>query len=74
MKWEKRDTDVAEQANIWKFSKISDIGIPLRLFWIILWWCISWYDDMVVGYIKLYSHKEKADTSFEITIEAFFLS
>ena len=64
MKWENRDIDVAEQAKIPNFSKISDIGILLRLFKIILWWCISWYDDMVVGYIKLYGHREKADTSF----------
>ena len=30
MKWERRN--IVKQANIPKFSKLDDIGIPLRLF------------------------------------------
>ena len=32
MKWENRDVNVVEQANIPKFSKLDDIGTPLRFF------------------------------------------
>ena len=57
MKWENRDTNVVEQANISKFSKLEDIG-TLSGF-------ESFFDDalvdIVVGYTKLYSHREKAD-------------
>ena len=57
MKWENRDTNVVEQANIPKFSKLDDIG-TLSGF-------ESFFDDalvdIVVGYTKLYSHREKAD-------------
>ena len=31
-KWENRDINVVEQANIPHFSKLDDIGTPLRLF------------------------------------------
>ena len=57
MKWENCDINVAEQANIPKFSKLNDIG-TLSGF-------ESFFDDalvdIVVGYTKLYSHREKAD-------------
>ena len=57
MKWENRDTNVVEQANISKFSKLEDIG-TLSGF-------ESFFDDalvdIVAGYTKLYSHREKAD-------------
>ena len=56
MKWENSDFNVAEQANISKFSKLDDTGTPLRLFEL-------FFDDalvdMIVGYTKLYSHREK---------------
>ena len=32
MKWENRDINVVEQANIPKFSKPDDIETPLRIF------------------------------------------
>ena len=32
MNWENRDTNVAKDANIPKFSKLDDIGIPLGPF------------------------------------------
>ena len=70
MKWGNGDINVVEQANIPKFSKPDNLGTPLRLF-------ESFFDDalvdMIVGYAKLYSHREKADTSFEITNETFRL-
>ena len=47
-------------------SKLGDITTPLRLL-------EFFFDDvlvyMIVGYTKLYSHREKADISFEITNE-----
>ena len=57
MKWQNCDMNVVEQANIPKFSKLSNIG-TLSDF-------ESFFDDtlvdIIVGYTKLYSHKEKAD-------------
>ena len=66
MKWENRDINVVEWANIPKFGTLDDIVTPLRLLEL-------FFDDvlvdMIVGYAKLYSHREKADISFEITKE-----
>ena len=31
MKWEDRDVNVLEQASIPQFSRLDDIGIPLRV-------------------------------------------
>ena len=66
MKWENHDTKVAERTNIPKFSKLDVIVTPLRPLEL-------FFDDAlvdrIVGYTKLYSHKEKADISFEITNE-----
>ena len=57
---ENRDIKVAEQT---KVSKLCNVGTPLRL-------SESFFDDvlfnMVVGYTKLYGHRDKADTSFEM--------
>ena len=62
MKWKNRDINVVERANIPKFSKLGDIVTPLRLLELL-------FDDILVdmigGYIKLYSHREKADTFYE---------
>ena len=58
------------RANIPKFSKLDDIVTPLRLLE------LSFDDllvDMIVGYTKLYSHREKAGISFEITNEKVHL-
>ena len=58
--------NVAELSNIPKFSKLDEIVTLLRLLQL-------FFDDilvdMIVGYTKLYSHREKADASFEITNE-----
>ena len=57
---------MAKQVNIPKFSKLDDIVTPLRV-------SELFFDnvlvDIIVGYTKLYSHREKADISFEITNE-----
>ena len=60
MKWKKRDVNVVRA----KFNKLKDIVtslILLKLF----------FDDvlvdMIVGYTKLYSHREKVNISFDIT-------
>ena len=71
LKWKNRDANVVEQANIPKFSKLDDIGIPfIRLFKL-------FFDDalvdMIVGNTKSYGHREKGDTTFEITDETFRL-
>ena len=70
MNWGNCDIDVVEQASIPKFSHPDNIGTPLRHF-------ESFFDDtlvdMIVGHIQLYSHRDKEDTSFEITNEIFRL-
>ena len=63
MKWE-NDANVAEQENIPNFSKLDDIMPGLRLLELI---CDDVLVDMIVGYTKLNSHREKADISFEVT-------
>ena len=64
------DMDVVEWANTEKFSKLDNIVTPLRLLEL-------FFDDvlvdMIVGYTKLYSHREKADVSFETTNEKICL-
>ena len=66
MKLANRDINVLEWANIPKFSKLDNIVIPLRLLEL-------FFDDvlvdMILGFTKLYSHREKADISFESTNE-----
>ena len=66
MKWETRDTDVVERANTEKFSKLENIVTLLRLLELFFDDVLG---DMIVGYTKLYSHKEKIDISFETTNE-----
>ena len=65
-KWANRDINVVEWASIPKFSTLDDIVTPLRLLEL-------FFDpvlvDMIFGYNKLYSHREKADISFGITNE-----
>ena len=66
MKGENCDINVVEWANIPKCSKLDDIVTPLKLFEL-------FFDDvlvdMIFGYKKLNSTKEKAEISFEITNE-----
>ena len=66
MKWENRDINIAERANIPKFSKLDDLVTPLRLPELLSEYVLV---DMIVGYTKLYSDREKVDISFEITNE-----
>ena len=70
MKWETRDIDVVERANTEKFSKLDNTVTPLRLLEL-------FFDDvlvdMIVGYTKLYSHRENADISFETTNQKIWL-
>ena len=66
MKWENRDINDVERANIPKFSKVDDIVTPLRhrkLFF------DDVLADMIVGYTKLYIHRQKTDIRFEIPNE-----
>ena len=66
MKWETRDIDVVERANTERFSKLDNKVTPLRLLKL-------FFDDvlvdMIFGYTKLYSHREKANISFEFNNE-----
>ena len=59
MNWENCDINVLQQANI---PQLDDIGTLLRLFESFF---VNKLVDMIVGYIKLYGHGEKADTSLE---------
>ena len=65
------DIIVVERVSIPNLSKPGNIGTLLKLY-------ESFFDDALVdiifGYTKLYSHRQTADTSFEITNEAFCLS
>ena len=70
MKWENHDINVVEQANIPKFSKVDNIGTPVRYFELFFDNALI---DMSVAYSKFYGPGEKADTSFEITSETFCL-
>ena len=66
MKWENRDHNVVERANIPKFSRLDDLVTPLRLLELFLDDVLV---DMIAGYTKLYSHREKAGFRSEITNE-----
>ena len=62
MKWENRGINVLKQANIPQFNRLDDIGTSLRLFESFF---VKMLVDMIVGYTKLYGHRQKADTSLE---------
>ena len=62
MKWENRDINVLQQANIPQFNRLDDIGTPLKPFKSLF---VNLLFNMIVGYTKLYGHREKADTSLE---------
>ena len=70
MKWANRDVNVAEWENIQKSDALDDIVNPLRFLELLFNDVLV---DMVVGYIKLYSHREKAGISFEIINEKIHL-
>ena len=61
MKWENCFINVVGRSNIRKYSKLDDIVTPVRLL-------ESFLDDvlvdMIAGYTKLYSHREKVEISF----------
>ena len=66
LKWANSDINAVEWANVPKFSRLDDIVTPLRLLKLL-------FDDvlvdMIFGYTKLYSHREKANISFEFNNE-----
>ena len=66
MKCKNCNINVVETTKIPKFSELDYILTPLRLLKL-------FFDDvlvdMIFGYTKLYSHRQKADVSFEITNE-----
>ena len=62
MKWENRDINVLQQANIPQFNRLDNIGTPLTLFKSFF---VNMLVDMIAGYTKLYGHREKADTNLE---------
>ena len=68
MKWETSDIDGVERANNEKFSKLDNGVTSFRLLELL-------FDDvlvdMIVGYTKLYSHREKAVISFERKMKNF---
>ena len=70
MNWKNCNINVLQRVNTPKFSKLDNIVAPLRPFEL-------FFDDvlidMIVGYTKLYNHREKADISFEITKEKIYL-
>ena len=70
MKWETSDINVVERPNTEKFSKIDNIVTALRLLELLFHDALV---DMIVGYTKLYSHREKTDISFEIANEKICL-
>ena len=66
MKWANRDINVVEWANSPNFSTLDDIVTPLRLLKLFFDHVLV---DMIFGHTKLYSHRQKAGISFEITNE-----
>ena len=56
MKWKNRDFNVLEQARIPQFSRLDDIGIPLRLSESFF---VNILSDTIVGYTKLYGRERK---------------
>ena len=73
MKWKNFDINVVEQANIPKSGKLNNMVTSLRLLELFF---VDVLVDIIVGYTKLYSNREKVDISFEITNEkiGLFLS
>ena len=65
-----RDIDVAEWANTPKFSKLDDIMTPFRFLELFFDNVLA---DMIAGYTELYSYREKANITFEITNEKIWL-
>ena len=65
MKWANRDSNVVEWANIPMFSILDNI-VTVRLLELLFEDVLV---DIVFGYTKLYSHREKSDLSFENTNE-----
>ena len=69
MKWENHDINVAERAKIRKFSELDDIVTSLTLLKLLFDNALV-YDNLLH---RVYSNREKADISFEITKEKLCL-
>ena len=66
MKVENRNVNVVEWANIPTISKLDVIVTPLRLLKLFFGDVLV---DMIVGYIKLYSYREKAALVLKLLME-----
>ena len=67
MKWENRDVNVLEQASIPQFSRLDDIGIPLRVLnHSLLTYYVIWLLAIPSCMVDRKSrNREKVDTSLE---------
>ena len=65
-KWTNRDINVIEWANIPTFSTLDDIVTPLRFLELLSDDALV---DMIFGYTKLYSHREKAGVSLKLLMK-----
>ena len=66
----KFDFNFVEQIKISEYSKLGNIGTPLRLFELFFEDALV---DMTFDFTMLYGHRERADTSFEIKNGIFCL-
>ena len=66
LKQTNHDINVVEWTGIPNFTTLDDIVTPLKLLELFFDAVLV---DMVFGYTKWYSHREKADNSFETTNE-----
>ena len=68
MKCETRDVNVTERVNDPKFSKLDNTVTPFTFLELFFDYVLV---DIIVGFPKYYSHREKPDINFEITNETF---
>ena len=66
LKWANRDINVAEWANVPKFSTLDYLVTHLRLLEVFFEDVLV---DIIFGYTKMQCHRETAGTSFEIVNE-----
>ena len=71
MKWKNRDIIVANRGNIPEFSKVDDIVTSLRLLKLFFDDVVA---DMIFGYTKFCSHREKAELVLKLLLKMFAYS
>ena len=64
MKGENRDINAVERINIPKFSMLDDLVTPLKFLELFVYDTLN---NIIVGYTKLLSHREKEETNLEVT-------